>query len=70
LKQGIKADLYLDAGKLKKVKPSIVFDVEKKSNNKKRTCQSERNNKNSEIIAKSLFFKYMLLIIMIQSIYF
>jgi tRNA A37 threonylcarbamoyladenosine synthetase subunit TsaC/SUA5/YrdC len=30
LKQGIKADLYLDAGKLKKVKPSIVFDVEKR----------------------------------------
>jgi len=30
LKQGIKADLYLDAGKLKKVKPSTIFDVEKR----------------------------------------
>jgi L-threonylcarbamoyladenylate synthase len=30
LKQGIKADLYLDAGKLKKVKPSTIFDVEER----------------------------------------
>jgi tRNA A37 threonylcarbamoyladenosine synthetase subunit TsaC/SUA5/YrdC len=30
LKQGIRADLYLDAGKLKKVKPSTIFDVEER----------------------------------------
>ncbi len=30
LKQGIKADLIIDAGKLKKVKPSTIFDVERR----------------------------------------
>jgi len=30
LRQGVKADLYLDAGRLKKIKPSTIFDVERR----------------------------------------
>jgi tRNA A37 threonylcarbamoyladenosine synthetase subunit TsaC/SUA5/YrdC len=31
LRQGVEADLYLDGGRLKRVKPSTIFDVERKT---------------------------------------
>lgn len=41
LRQGVKADLYLDGGRLKRVKPSTIFDVERRAILRERPISSK-----------------------------
>jgi hypothetical protein len=61
LKQGIKADLIIDMGKLKKVKPSTIFDVEKK----RIIREGPIKLKEIERVLKNLLQKFSLLEILV-----